>query len=107
MFLCVYTLHCIIYLYYVHGLQESETGSWHIPIEDKNAEEGRRLWLCATRCGGCDNGCDDNLPGGSCQILRSLPEMQSVAAVKHANGAQRSGSPDQSDNKSTDQPGDN
>ncbi|KAH7671404.1 Ribonuclease P protein [Dioscorea alata] len=92
---------------YSSVIQESETGSWHIPIEDKNAEEGRRLWLCATRCGACDNGCDDNLPGGCCQILRSVPEMQSVAAVKHANGAQRSGSPDQSDeNKSSDQPGD-
>lgn len=93
---------------YSSVIQESETGSWHIPIDDKSTEEGRRLWLCATRCGACDNGCDDNLPGGSCQILPSLPEMQNVAAVKHANGAQRSRSSDLSgDNRSSDQPDDN
>ncbi|KAJ0973427.1 hypothetical protein J5N97_021386 [Dioscorea zingiberensis] len=30
-------------------IQESETGSWHVPIYDKNSGELQRDWLCAKR----------------------------------------------------------
>ncbi|XP_073008074.1 proteinaceous RNase P 2 isoform X1 [Typha latifolia] len=36
---------------YTLAIQESETGSWHVPVDDKSNEEKLRTWLCITRLG--------------------------------------------------------
>lgn len=38
---------------YSSELQESEMGSWHIPIEEKSGNERGRIWLCIGRGGSC------------------------------------------------------
>ncbi|KAK8938995.1 Proteinaceous RNase P 2 [Platanthera zijinensis] len=30
-------------------IQESERGSWHVPLDDKSEDEGARIWLCVRR----------------------------------------------------------
>lgn len=32
-------------------IQESGTGSWHVPIAGSNSDESLRTWLCITRSG--------------------------------------------------------
>lgn len=34
--------------------QESEKGSWHVPITGGSNEESSRTWLCITRPGACE-----------------------------------------------------
>ncbi|KAF7040687.1 hypothetical protein CFC21_050574 [Triticum aestivum] len=34
---------------YSSEIQESETGSWHVPIEEKSGDERARTWLCIGR----------------------------------------------------------
>lgn len=34
-------------------LQESEVGSWHVPMEEKSGDERTRIWLCICRTGTC------------------------------------------------------
>ncbi|KAM0856047.1 hypothetical protein ACQ4PT_049379 [Festuca glaucescens] len=36
---------------YSSEIQESETGSWHVPIEDNSGDERARTWLCIDRSG--------------------------------------------------------
>uniref|UniRef100_A0ACD5XE78 Uncharacterized protein n=1 Tax=Avena sativa TaxID=4498 RepID=A0ACD5XE78_AVESA len=36
---------------YSSEIQESETGSWHVPIEEKSGDERARTWLCIDRSG--------------------------------------------------------
>lgn len=36
---------------YSSEIQESETGSWHVPIEEKSGDERVRTWLCIGRTG--------------------------------------------------------
>jgi proteinaceous RNase P len=31
------------------SLQESELGSWHVPLEEKSGDERIRIWLCIGR----------------------------------------------------------
>ncbi|KAG8387511.1 hypothetical protein BUALT_Bualt02G0028700 [Buddleja alternifolia] len=35
-------------------IQESEKGSWHVPIAGEVSDESLRTWLCATRSGSCE-----------------------------------------------------
>ncbi|XP_021307811.1 proteinaceous RNase P 2 isoform X2 [Sorghum bicolor] len=38
---------------YSSEIQESEMGSWHIPMEEKSGDERGRIWLCIGRGGSC------------------------------------------------------
>ncbi|KAF8642189.1 hypothetical protein HU200_067452 [Digitaria exilis] len=38
---------------YSSEIQESEMGSWHIPMEEKSGDERIRIWLCISRTGSC------------------------------------------------------
>ncbi|WRX34239.1 hypothetical protein QQP08_026726 [Theobroma cacao] len=40
---------------YVSVFQESEKGSWHVPIVYDGNEESARTWLCITRPGACED----------------------------------------------------
>ncbi|XP_027160375.1 proteinaceous RNase P 2-like isoform X2 [Coffea eugenioides] len=35
-------------------IQESEKGSWHVPVAGETIDESLRTWLCITRSGSCD-----------------------------------------------------
>lgn len=30
-------------------IQESESGSWHVPLDENSQNESSRIWLCITR----------------------------------------------------------
>ncbi|XP_016443537.1 proteinaceous RNase P 2-like [Nicotiana tabacum] len=36
-------------------IQESENGSWHVPLSGEIAEESSRIWLCITRQASCES----------------------------------------------------
>ncbi|RLN22752.1 hypothetical protein C2845_PM07G36020 [Panicum miliaceum] len=38
---------------YSSEIQESEVGSWHVPMEEKSGDERVRIWLCIGRTGIC------------------------------------------------------
>nr|CAB3479549.1 unnamed protein product [Digitaria exilis] len=38
---------------YSSEIQESEMGSWHMPMEEKSGDERIRIWLCISRTGSC------------------------------------------------------
>uniref|UniRef100_A0A0E0JU47 ribonuclease P n=1 Tax=Oryza punctata TaxID=4537 RepID=A0A0E0JU47_ORYPU len=38
---------------YSSEIQESEMGSWHVPMEEKSGDERTRIWLCIDRTGPC------------------------------------------------------
>ncbi|KAK3166604.1 hypothetical protein QOZ80_1AG0047980 [Eleusine coracana subsp. coracana] len=38
---------------YSSEIQESELGSWHVPLEEKSGDERIRIWLCIGRTGTC------------------------------------------------------
>uniref|UniRef100_A0A0D9XNB0 Uncharacterized protein n=1 Tax=Leersia perrieri TaxID=77586 RepID=A0A0D9XNB0_9ORYZ len=38
---------------YSSEIQESEMGSWHVPMEEKAGDERVRIWLCIDRAGPC------------------------------------------------------
>ncbi|KAE8687231.1 Proteinaceous RNase P 2 [Hibiscus syriacus] len=50
------TLKLQMPLTYSIFIQESEKGSWHVPIVGNSDEETSRTWLCITRPGACEDG---------------------------------------------------
>uniref|UniRef100_A0A0E0CDF0 ribonuclease P n=1 Tax=Oryza meridionalis TaxID=40149 RepID=A0A0E0CDF0_9ORYZ len=38
---------------YSSEIQESEMGSWHVPMEEKSGDDRARIWLCIDRTGHC------------------------------------------------------
>ncbi|KAJ1287249.1 hypothetical protein BS78_03G416400 [Paspalum vaginatum] len=69
---------------YSSEIQESEMGSWHIPMEEKSADERARSWLCIARTGSCkepdevpvSNGAVQEMPSteASSRMQQRLPE---------------------------------
>ncbi|KAL6853346.1 hypothetical protein ACP4OV_019375 [Aristida adscensionis] len=72
---------------YSSEIQESEMGSWHVPIEEKSGDERIRTWLCIGRTGSCKVPHGAPVADGAIQevpptealdgVERSLPENQS------------------------------
>ncbi|WVZ67266.1 hypothetical protein U9M48_016371 [Paspalum notatum var. saurae] len=58
---------------YSSEIQESDMGSWHIPMEEKSADERVRSWLCIGRA---SNGAVQEMPSteASSRMQQRLPE---------------------------------
>ncbi|XP_020577508.1 proteinaceous RNase P 2 [Phalaenopsis equestris] len=55
-------------------IQESETGSWHVPLDENSQNESSRTWLCITR------------PASSKSLEVRYPRANHIAAVGIHNG---------------------
>ncbi|XP_062208201.1 proteinaceous RNase P 2-like [Phragmites australis] len=65
---------------YSSEIQESEMGSWHVPMEEKSGDERVRIWLCISRT-------------GSCKVLDEAPVsngvVQDLLPTEASNGMQQ------------------
>ncbi|KAH1130629.1 hypothetical protein J1N35_002007 [Gossypium stocksii] len=50
-------------------IQESEKGSWHVPVVCESDEESSRSWLCITRPGGCEDEGKTGSTMETCEIV--------------------------------------
>ncbi|CAO1947372.1 unnamed protein product [Urochloa humidicola] len=66
---------------YSSEIQESEVGSWHVPMEEKSGDERVRIWLCIDRTGTCKQ--PDEVP-------TTNGVVQEVPPTEASNGAQQS-----------------
>jgi len=66
---------------YSSEIQESEVGSWHVPMEEKSGDERVRIWLCIGRT-------------GTCKVPDKVPTtngvVQEVPPNEASNGVQQS-----------------
>uniref|UniRef100_A0A8R7PY70 ribonuclease P n=2 Tax=Triticum urartu TaxID=4572 RepID=A0A8R7PY70_TRIUA len=63
---------------YSSEIQESETGSWHVPIEEKSGDERARTWLCIGRT---------DLTKPPCEPLVANRVAQDLSPSEASNGA--------------------
>ncbi|XP_020111001.1 proteinaceous RNase P 2 isoform X2 [Ananas comosus] len=66
--------------------QESETGSWHVPIDDNCSDERLRSWLCITRPRASEGHEEADVISGSFQLLTSANDEMSNVSSKNLNG---------------------
>ncbi|XP_034595849.1 proteinaceous RNase P 2 [Setaria viridis] len=66
---------------YSSEIQESEVGSWHVPLEEKSGDERVRIWLCIGRTGTCKE--PDEVP-------TTNGVVQEVPPNEESNGVQQS-----------------
>ncbi|CAM0147845.1 unnamed protein product [Urochloa decumbens] len=66
---------------YSSEIQESEVGSWHVPMEEKSGDERVRIWLCIGRTGTCKQ--PDEAP-------TTNGVAQEVPPIEASNGVQQS-----------------
>lgn len=63
--------------------QESEKGSWHVPLAAEAIEESSRTWLCITRQASCESG---NKQHASVVEASQVSELDQIAASCHSAG---------------------
>ncbi|RLM61837.1 hypothetical protein C2845_PM14G11840 [Panicum miliaceum] len=59
---------------YSSEVQESEVGSWHVPMEERSGDERVRIWLCIGRT-------------GTCKVPDKIPTTNGVVQEVPQNGA--------------------
>jgi proteinaceous RNase P len=59
---------------YSSEIQESEVGSWHVPMEERSGDERVRIWLCIGRT-------------GTCKVPDKIPTANGVVQEVPQNGA--------------------
>ncbi|KAL3335937.1 hypothetical protein AABB24_031920 [Solanum stoloniferum] len=63
-------------------IQESENGSWHVPLAGEVVEESSRTWLCITRQASCES---DNKQHASVVEASQVSELVQIAASCHSD----------------------
>ncbi|OEL14827.1 Proteinaceous RNase P 1, chloroplastic/mitochondrial [Dichanthelium oligosanthes] len=63
---------------YSSEIQESEMGSWHIPMEEKSGDERVRIWLCIGRIGSCKE--PDEVPVNG--VVQEVPPTEASSGVQ-------------------------
>lgn len=62
-------------------IQESERGSWHVPVAGETSDESSRTWLCITRSGSC-NALANSLNGDN-----QLSNSNKLETLPHRNNS--------------------
>ncbi|KAL6613741.1 hypothetical protein ACP70R_036011 [Stipagrostis hirtigluma subsp. patula] len=66
---------------YSSEIQESEMGSWHVPMEEKSGDERVRIWLCIGRTGPCKGAHDAPVSNGA---VHDVPPTQAYNGVQQS-----------------------
>ncbi|CAL9131687.1 unnamed protein product [Musa textilis] len=67
-------------------IQECETGSWHVPLDDKCDDERLQTWICITRHESHQASCKADLTGHSIQTITESQDLPTIPA-KCANNS--------------------
>ncbi|CAL9039831.1 proteinaceous RNase P 2 [Musa acuminata AAA Group] len=70
-------------------IQECETGSWHVPLDDKCDDEKLRTWICITRHESHQASCKADLTGHSVQTITESEDLPTIPG-KCANNSNSS-----------------
>ncbi|XAR70141.1 Ribonuclease P [Bertholletia excelsa] len=66
-------------------IQESEKGTWHVPLTGESGDESSRTWLCITRQGCCEAACEVGFTGNASEISQ-LPYNYKLLESRESEG---------------------
>lgn len=64
---------------YSSEIQESEMGSWHVPMEEKSGDERVRIWLCIGRTGSCKEFDEVAATNG---VIQEMPSIEAFGRMQ-------------------------
>ncbi|KAL3518515.1 hypothetical protein ACH5RR_021104 [Cinchona calisaya] len=68
-------------------IQESESGSWHVPVASESSDESLRTWLCITRSGSSEAFPNSSEASEVCKLNgdNQLLDSENMEALAHRN----------------------